>query len=314
MTRREIRSLGGGAMVCLAAVLLAAEPAPADATTDYEKLVKEKAAAYVAVKYVLKVEGAFDDSADEAETTGIMIDTKGLVLCGNAALGGGSFGRYGGSRPTEIKVLVGKDTEGLPATLLARDSELGLAWIQVKEPPSEDFAFIDFAKATTPKLGQRLLGLRRMGKYFDRAVVVSEGRVAGQTKKPRELLVPSEGLQAGWGLPVFAEDGSVVGVFVMQMPDEAEQSGDFFSFMGGAQDMFGGLILPAAEVVKATKQARETKGEGGPKEDAKEEPKPSAADKEKAPVGEETGGPKGGDETTKAAGAKATSRPAAPRD
>lgn len=265
MTRRSVPMMPGGAIAWVtAAIVIVAQPpsAVADPTADYEKLVKEKAAAYVTVKYVLKMEGAFDDSADEAETTGIMIEPKGLVLCGNAALGGGLFSRYGNSRPTEIKVLVGKDTEGLPATLLARDSELGLAWIQVKEPPSEDFAFVDFSKATVPRLGQRLLGLRRMGKFFDRAVVVSEGRVAGQTKKPRELFVPSEGLQVGSGLPVFAEDESVVGVFVIQMPDEADMSGDSLSFIGGTEDMFSGLILPAAEVVKATKQARETKGEG----------------------------------------------------
>lgn len=285
MDGHGVTTMRVGVMVGEIVVLCLSVSVMADPIADYEKLAKEKAPAFVTVKYVLKMEGAFEDSEDEEETTGTMIDPKGLVLCGNSTLGGG-FGRYGSARPTDIKVLVGKDTEGLPAKLLARDSELDLAWIQIQQPGRQDFAHVDFGKAVVPKVGQRLLGLRKMGKYFDRAIVLTEGRVAGRTRKPRELLVPSGDLQLAPGLPVFDEDGSVVGVLVLQMPTDAD-GGEVLGFRSGVQNGLGGLILPAAEVVKATKQARELKSDAGQKEEDKQASPRSATSKPTAAEGNE---------------------------
>lgn len=245
----------GCAVFCCAASTIADEP------PSYSKFIADKGPAFVTLKFVLKIQGRFGDRENESEASGIMIAPDGLILCSNSALTGSAlFRRFGGGSavPKDIKVLIGDDTEGLDADLLARDSELDLAWVKIEDPGDKKFACLDLSQAVTPPLGARVLALRRMGKYFDRAFVVSEGRLAGKVEKPRKLYVPSGSLQLGRGMPLFSLDGGIVGIVVVQMPDEEEMEGGFDLYRSGGRDMFAGLILPTSEVVKATRLARET--------------------------------------------------------
>ncbi len=242
------------ALALIASAAGIAPPVRADDQPPYEKLVAAKAPAFVAVKFVLKTQSRFGSRESESEASGIMIDPQGLVLCSNSSIGGL---RFGSATPTNIKVLIGKDTEGLEASFLARDSELDLAWIRIKEPGETPFAFLNLSESATPQVGRRLLAIRRMSKYFDRAVLVSEGLLSGTTQKPRDLLIPSGSLDLQPGLPVFTAEGSVVGVVVIQMPGEDEMEGGYRSMQGLGRDVMGGLILPAAEVLKATNRAKQ---------------------------------------------------------
>jgi hypothetical protein len=160
--------------------------------------------------------------------------------------------------PSEIKVLIGDDTQGLDARLIARDSELDLCWLRIKEPKERKFACVELARAASPKLGERLYTLTRLGKYFDRALVVRETRLGGLARKPRNLLVPSPSL-GDLGLPVFSERGEIVGLTVVQLPDAEElQAASSMTAFTGAR----GLILPAAEIAKATKRAKDADEKG----------------------------------------------------
>ena len=240
-------------------ILSVSAQARGDTEADYNRLLDTKSPVYVTVKFILKTQGGFfGNNEDESEAQGIMIDTKGLVLCSNRAFGGGIFARRsGGATPKDMKVLIGDDTEGVDARFLARDSELDLAWISIKEPGETPFAFLNLSESATPQVGRRLLAIRRMSKYFDRAVLVSEGLLSGKTKKPRDLLIPSSSLDLQPGLPVFTAEGSVVGIVVIQMPGEDEMEGGYRSMQGLGRDVMGGLILPAAEVLKATNRAKQ---------------------------------------------------------
>lgn len=259
------------------AVLLAAffVPAPIRAAdeADFEKLVSEKSASVVIVKFVMKITGAQGEAENEGEAAGVMIEADGVVLSSNSQLGGGPMMRPGVSAtPTEIKVLIGDDTQGIDARLIARDSELDLCWLRIKEPKDRKFACVELSKAATPKLGERLYTLTRLGKYFDRATVVRETRLGGVAKKPRSLLVPSPSL-GDLGLPVFSVGGEIVGVTVVQLPDAEElQAASSMSAFTGAR----GLILPAAEIAKATKRAKDAdeKGDAADADAAKSESKP----------------------------------------
>ena len=62
------------------------------------------------------------------------------------------------------------------------------------------------------------------------------------------------------GTPVLASDGAFVGMVVIQMPDPEDMEGAAQA-MGGSRD-YASLILPAADVVRATTKARAGKGEG----------------------------------------------------
>ncbi len=210
------------------------------------------------------------------------------------------MGRGGGfdvtAAPRKIEVVPNAGGEGLDARLVARDSERDLAWVQIEEGLEDPVAitpvrrrpsgaterqrpsrateerrripFLDLSDHAEVGTGDRYYRLRRMDKFFGSVPVVTEGLVAAVIEKPRKLLVPSEPANGGFGLPVFTAGGRLVGITVIQMPAAEDQISDMLSsglsFLSSAaklQDMVGGLILPAADVAKATRLAREVAAE-----------------------------------------------------
>lgn len=270
-------ALLAGASVCAAPCLASAPaaPAPAASEPDFSKLVTEKSIALVTIKFVMKIEtGAGQDQEQETEVTGCMIDAKGLILCTNLQMGGippQLAKRMGGGNftltPTKIKVLIGDDADGVDAKLIARDSDLDLAWVRIDKPADKPYTFVDFAKAADAKLGQNLLILDRLGKLFDRAPVVTEIRVGAVLKKPRHLFYPS-GVLSRYGVPVFGDDLKSVGFAVIQNPSAEDEEAD--NERGDRQQL---VVLPAAEVVSATERALKTAAEGADKAVQKPEPK-----------------------------------------
>ena len=281
------------------AATLGVGPALAQEKADYSALLERVGPAFVTVKFVLKMQGQFGNRESEAEVTGVMIDASGLVLCGNTRLGSARMARSigGSATPTDLKVLIGDDTEGLEARVLARDSELDLAWVQIKKPGERKFVALDLSKSATPSVGDRLLAIRKMAKYFDRALTVSEGRLSGKTHKPRDLLIPSGSLSLETGLPVFTPSGDVVGIAVLQMPEEDELQS--MALTGIGRDISNGLVLPVAEVIRATDRAKEVAAEKGDEDEDAPAKKSAKIDKPKsdkkadAEDGDAGAGPKG---------------------
>lgn len=246
------------------------------AASGPHQLLLAKTEALVTVKFVLKVKmGGGTDNEFEGEITCQLIDPDGLVLCSNTELGGyvnlvsRAMGRGPGQNlsaaPAEIRVLIGDETEGHEASLLARDSDRDLAWVRIEDRgDAGPLPYLDLSRSAVLEVGDTFYSLRRMDKFFGSAPIVTEGTVGAVTHKPRVLLVPSPTLDSGFGVPVFTAEGQLVGVTVLQMPGFEDDGGDLFShpmsLLGESvklQDMVGGLILPAAEVVKATQLARE---------------------------------------------------------
>ena len=284
-------------LLTLLAIL--ALPLAASPLANPHVLIAERADVLVTVRFVLKVKmaGAGADREIEGETTCLLIDDDGLVLCSNTELGGyvslmsQLMGRGGGldvsAAPREIEVVPNDGGEGLDARLVARDSERDLAWVQVEEGAEKlgvspegrkrstvweggepHIVALDLDDRVELGAGDRFYRLRRMDKFFGSVPVVTEGVVAAVIDKPRRLLVPSEPASGGFGLPVFTADGRLVGITIIQMPAAEDQIGGMLSaglsFLSSAaklQDMVGGLILPAAEVAKATRLAREVAAE-----------------------------------------------------
>lgn len=259
-------------------LLATASNARADEATEYAKLLEGKSPAFVVIKLVMKMKFGGQDREQEAEISGVMIDAKGLVLCANDDLNPmAAVRRRFGSRasefsatPTDLKVLIGDDNEGVEAKVVSTDTELDLAWVQIKEPKGP-YAFVDFSKSADAKVGQRIVAMHRLPKYFDRAAILDEGRVGSITTKPRKLYVPTGGMRNGSGFPVFTTDGGIVGFAVLQLPEEEEESG-----MGQNQIM--GMILPAAEVAKATQRAKDAPQK--PAEEASGDKKAADTDKD----------------------------------
>jgi S1-C subfamily serine protease len=261
-----------GAAAASGAVVLSEKPAAVVA--DITAMVESKAPTIVSIKYILK--GGEQD--EEGETTGVVIDgERGLVLTSNNAFGG-MMARFGGPSPTpsEIKILIGEDNNGLDAKFVARDSELGLAWVELSEKPAKALAAVDMTKSANVKLGDSLYVVSEMGKFFDRASSVAEGQVSAITKKPRDLVIPSIGLAATeMGMPVFTASGEVVGVLTLILPEQEEMSGSPSQMRATMRGITGNMILPAAQVVEATKRALETAA--NPSAEPAKEDKPAEA-------------------------------------
>lgn len=246
----------------------------------FTKITESKSPAIVTIKFVLKISMGGSDEERETEVAGVMIEPDGMVMASNLQLGGvseamRSFMSAGMSMtPKDIKVLVGDDTEGVEAKLVARDSELDLAWVQVTKKPEKPYAAIDFSAGAKAVQGQTLYSIERLGKFFDRTPTVNSFEVGAVVAKPRKLLVPSERLGAGLGTPIFSNDLTVVGVTVLQLPSKEELEAE--QGMMGAQRGVGEVILPAEDVAAAIKKAKEAAASGKPVDEPT--PAPAAAE------------------------------------
>jgi S1-C subfamily serine protease len=243
-------------------------------------LIAERSPALVSIRFILKDE----EGESEEETSGAMIDGAGMVICSNMPFGGlASLRGRSAPTPTDIKVLVGDDTQGVKARFVARDTELGLAWLQIEEAPKDPYAFIDFAQGGEPKVGDRLFSVSLMGKFFDRAPMLSEGYVTAVVTKPRRLIMPSIGIVVGAGdgsLPIFDAAGKVVGLTTVVLPEREELGRDMQSAMKG---FMGQMILPAKDVLDASNRAREIAKTSTPQPDPAAPAAPAPAEPAPAP-------------------------------
>jgi Trypsin-like peptidase domain len=249
-------------------------PLPAAAVTVYEGLLTSSQDALVTVKFVLQVKigGSMaaalgGDQELENEVTCVVIDGGGLVLCSNTL-----FNAYvdlmaqmvpAGIElspvPKDIKILTGKDGEELSASLVVRDSDRDLVWLQIDDAGERAFPFVDFSHSAEPALGDEMIAVWRMDRYFERRAVLSASRLGGILQRPRRLLMPATPFTGGLGSPVFDAAGRAVGLLISQVPDDGSltQSDNPFATMGQSlrlQQGVQGLILPASEIVKATLQ------------------------------------------------------------
>ena len=232
----------------------------------------ERADALVAVRFVVKVQMPGVDQEAENEITCLSIDPEGLVLCSATELGGyfSIMARLMGhsdagisASPTDLQV-VSPGGEEYAADLIARDSDRDLAWLMVRDLSADaPLPYLEFADHAEPEIGAPMYLLRRMGPYFGSAAVVSDARVAGVVDQPRRLIVPSRA-EGRLGMPAFADDGRLLGVVVAQVPgnDDSQaivrmRSRPLPGQAGAQNDMLAGVILPAADVVKATELARQ---------------------------------------------------------
>lgn len=257
-----------------AAAPAAATPSAAAAANPYVSLPQTRADVLVTARFVLqvKMEGAGVEQDVEGEATCVMIDPRGLALCSNIELGGyfGLLGRMMGAggdltaTPKSLRLVAGPAEKEYEAQLVTRDSDRDLAWVKVLDRGETTFPALDFGAAAEAGAGDMIYLVRRMDDFFGEAAVVRSARVTATVTKPRRLLIPEEPIGAGFGLPVYTADGRVVGLLVLQMPGEEDQADLFenpLTFLGQAarlQDMVGGVVLPAADVVRATTLARET--------------------------------------------------------
>jgi len=245
-------ALASLALTCTLALTLAGSATPALAQAqkaDFPTMLDKGGSVLVTIKYILEAEG----QEQENEVTGSLISADGLVLASNFFFGGGPGGAN--ATPKQIKILHADDTVGIDAKFIARDTELGLAWLKVNSAPATPFPFVDFSKHAQATVGEELFAVRKLGKFFGQAFSIAEGRIASVVTKPRTLMIPTIGLatRSEIALPLYNTAGQVVGINTYILPDEDEMAGGSDALKGAEY----GMILPAKDVVEATAKALE---------------------------------------------------------
>ena len=263
-------------LVLACAALSAAVSVPisaSDVGNPYVDL-RDKADALVTVRFVIAMRAPGVDREADNEITCLAIDPKGLVLCSHTKLGGyfevlaRLMGRPGApisANPKDLEVRVEGQSEGYPASLVARDSDRDLAWVLVEDlPDGVNLPSVDLADSAPPVVGEKLYQVRRLDPFFGAEPVVSEAVVAAVIDRPRRLIVPSEPWNSRLGMPAFSADGRLLGLSVAQVPSDEEstamgasRSRNLPGESGREEDMVGGVLLPAADLAKATVLAKE---------------------------------------------------------
>ena len=258
-------------LLALSVLGLSPRPASADDQNPYVDLL-EHADSLVTVRFVVKVQMPRVDQEVESEITCLAIDGDGLVLCSATELGeyfavmtrlmGGSDASVSAT-PTDLQVTTTDGSE-YAADLVARDSDRDLAWVMLRDVPAEvELEHVDFAAHVEPEVGAPFYVLRRLGPYFGDVPAVSDAHVAAVVDQPRRLIVSSRS-DLRLGTAAFGRDGKLLGFVVAQVPgnDDSRAVANLRNRplpgqWGVQNDMLAGVILPAADVVKATELARQ---------------------------------------------------------
>jgi hypothetical protein len=179
----------------------AAEPARPSPVTDPAGFSAERAKPIVNVSCVVKMRFAFGGQSGERESKvgclGTVLDPSGLVLVPNTSVGGegpeiASFkamfeGLSLSIVPSEVKVVVGGDGPERPAAIVARDADLGIAFLQILGEEGKPFASLDLAASAEPRLGERLFSVGRKTEGFDRVPLLLRLYASRRIERPRRL-------------------------------------------------------------------------------------------------------------------------------
>jgi hypothetical protein len=116
---------------------------------------------------------------------------------------------------------------------------------------------LDLSKSATAQVLDQVITLNRLGKAAGRAYAASVERISAVVQKPRLFYIPgSEMTSTTLGSPAFGLDGNVLGVFVMRSVNQKDAGLSMFNFRPQGLTT---IILPAADILKAAKQAPEAK-------------------------------------------------------
>jgi len=258
-------------LISLAVVFAQEAPSTQEASNMHKQLLEKVASSIVTVRVVMKYEFK---SGDESETSeqkfsmqGAIVSSDGLILLSAMPLTAESLKQMMGIEaeqeerfdfkltPQSFKVIFGTESKEYEATLVATDSQLGLAFLKIKDLEGRVLNPIQF-KDTPLTIGQELYTVSRLPKGFDYAPYFSSGRVIGEVSKPRRAFL-MEGNISELGLPVYTLTGEAVGVAVLMGHGlKQDDESDFgFSMSFGGQGGTTLFILSVSTVKPLIEQA-----------------------------------------------------------
>ncbi len=267
----------------LFAILAMPGLARAQGNGDLADILDRAAPSIVTVKVVIKMEimmmGQAQNEESRSELQGVVVDESGLIMISNAeisadrmkeALSGNPMGAAMDFKmtPTGFKVIFGNEEEEFPAFLVAKDTKLDLAFLQVEDLGDRKLTAISFADSANPDIGEEVVAISRLKKGYDYAPYVTTARISGAIRKPRRAWIVGGNI-ASYGLPIFSSAGEVVGVLITLPPtttDERGRGSGFGSMMrfmggGGLDSGVGTFLLPGKVVTRLVEQSKKKAGE-----------------------------------------------------
>ncbi len=244
------------------------------------EIVEKVAPSICTVKAVIRMEskGTGQSQSHESRVTlqGVVVDSDGLVLVSNMPLsptrlfemmGMGEMSGQMGIKmtPVSFKVTFVREDKEYDAFLAATDSKLDVAFLKVEALGDRKLPAVDLSASSNIVIGQRVVSVSRLGKGYDYAPFFQTARVNGEIAKPRRAWM-LEGAISGYGLPVFAFTGELIGI-LSTVPGASKEDGSEDSMgagmvmrmlSGGSGMSAGGsFVLPGSVIKSAADQAKE---------------------------------------------------------
>ncbi len=266
------RLLAGG----ISALVLAVATSPGRADEHGDRLreaVERIAPSIVTVRAVIRTEmnfmGQSQDEESREEFQAAVVDPSGLAILSEShfsSQGGGLGGmRIRGMNMQskrsvqDMKVIVEREDKEYEAFLVATDSKLHVAFLQVEGLGDRKLPALSLADATKPAIGDQVFAVSRLGKGYDFAPFATSARVSGRISKPRTAWTLDGSLGAN-GLLVFTPGRQVIGVLTTVDPgteDEEDSGMNIARIMRRMQAAIGGgMIVPASAVSGSVDQAK----------------------------------------------------------
>ncbi len=245
-------------------------PARADELAEKGREVfKQNQQAVVSVRVALNIWAPGTARTNEAklDITGTVVDSSGLTVLSLSAsdptemyqrmmTGEGAQPKLS-SAISQLKILLNDGTE-VPAEMVSRNKDLDLAFIRPKAKPAKSMAAVDLGRSAHVQVLDQVITLSRLNTAADRAYAAAAERISAVIQQPRTFYIPENSLTStALGSPVFALDGSVIGVVVMRTVQSAANA------PSSPRDNVTGIILPATDILAAEKQALATKSSSG---------------------------------------------------
>ena len=238
------------------------------------EIFKKNQRAVVTVQVVVKMKFSVPGMGGQAneskqDVTGTVVDPSGLTVLALSSCEPGDMiqSMMAGmsdedmkfkmeTELSDVKLLLDDGTE-LPADIVLRDKDLDLAFVRPVTKPASPMMALDLSKSATAQVLDQVITLNRLGKAAGRAYAASVERISAVVQKPRLFYVPgSEMTSTTLGSPAFSLDGNVLGVFVMR---SVSQKGGGIGMFNFRPQGLTTIILPAADILKAARQAPEAK-------------------------------------------------------
>jgi hypothetical protein len=260
-----VRPLLMTALLALAPALMAAKPADEpfeDYRPIYRDLIAQHAEAVVTVKFVMSVVNSGNEQRIEDRTQAVLVSDDGLMIVPDRAVSL-DFAKFGNTTPgqaapvaksSDFRVRLAGTEDWLPADLVTRDAELGLAWLRLRKPAGR-LDYVDLSFGIKPEPGMAFFSLLRTSDEWGGVPVFRPGLVLGETRTPTFRLLVD-------GVPglAFSHDGKPMGYVDVDLASMMRSRNT-----GMGMDM-ADLVLrmtPVDKVAAATAQAAKLPVAGG---------------------------------------------------